>query len=128
MNDNTLLLRHIHPAFVQQGRITSQAFRPTPKDEQRLSVYDNDQITPQSSYKHYTEKLKLDSVGVMGVSVTECKALALSVEPDPTPFPEHVLIDFSAHPKKAVETKAKQLRAKAEIRDWLYREQLACRE
>ena len=39
MNENTLLLRQIHPAFIQQNTITSQAFRPTPKDEKLLSVF-----------------------------------------------------------------------------------------
>ena len=47
MTGTTLLLRQIHPSFVQDGRVTSQAFRPTPKDESLLSVYDGDQITPE---------------------------------------------------------------------------------
>ncbi len=122
MNDATLLLRQIHPAFVQGGRVSSQAFRPTPKDEQRLSVYDGDQIEPQPAYEHYTTTLGLRSVGVMGVSIGECEALQLPVHPDPKPFPEHVVIDFSAFSKNATEKKAKLLRAKAVARNWLYRD------
>jgi hypothetical protein len=38
LNDTTLLHRQINPSWVQQGRVTSQAFRPTPKDESKLSV------------------------------------------------------------------------------------------
>jgi hypothetical protein len=57
----------------------------------------------------------------MGVLVGECSALELPVHPDPVPFPEHVLIDFTAFSKAAVEKKAKLLRAKAEQRGWLYR-------
>jgi len=52
------VLRQIHPGFVQDGRPSSQAFRPTPKDEQKLSVYDGDQITPANAFEHYTQALK----------------------------------------------------------------------
>jgi len=45
MTDETLVHRQIHPSFVQAGFPTSQAFRPTPKDESKLSVYDGDMIT-----------------------------------------------------------------------------------
>ena len=44
MTSETLLLRQIHPSFVQKGRVTSQAFRPTPKDEHLLSVDNGDKI------------------------------------------------------------------------------------
>lgn len=125
MNDHTLLLRQIHPGFVQDGRPSSQAFRPTPKDEQRLSVYDGDQITPADAFQHYTKDLKLGSNGVLAVTMAECGTLELPVTPDPEPFPEHALIDFSAYGKSAAEKKAKLLKAKAEARGWLYREVMA---
>lgn len=122
MNDATLLLRQIHPGFVQDNRPSSQAFRPTPKDEQKLSVYDGDQMSPAGAFRHYTEHLKLKSCGVLGISVGECAALDLPALPDPAPFPEHALIDFTAHSKKATEKKAKQLRQHATHRGWLYQE------
>lgn len=122
MNNNTFLLRQIHPGFVQNGRASSQAFRPTLKDEQKLSVYDGDQITPADAFEHYTKTLKLGSSGVLAVSMAECRALDLPVTPDPDSFPEHVLIDFSAYGKSATEKKAKLLKAKAEVRGWLYQE------
>lgn len=122
MNDDSLLLRQIHPGFVQDGRPSSQAFRPTPKDEQKLSVYDGDQITAPASWEHYTDVLQLDSCGVLAVTQSECSTLTLPVVADPDPFPEHALIDFSAHSKSATEKKAKQLKAKAVARGWLYRD------
>ncbi|NMA21162.1 MAG: hypothetical protein GX927_11340 [Lentisphaerae bacterium] len=123
MNDNTLLLRQVHPIFVQDGRASTQVFRPTPKDEQKLSVYDGDQITAVKAFGHYTQILKLKSCGVMAVSVAECKTLNLPVMPDPEPFPEHALIDFSDYGKNATEKKAKLLREKAVKRGWLYRQE-----
>ncbi len=125
MNGTTQLLRQIHPHFVQDGRPSSQAFRPTPKDEQKLSVYDGSQITPAESWEHYTSDQGLQSCGVMAVTVDECGALELPVAPDPKPFPEHVLIDFSAYSKGKIEKKAKLLKARAEGRGWLFRDAAA---
>lgn len=121
MNQDTLLLRQIHPAFVQQGRITSQAFRPTPKDGNLLSVYDGDRIGAATAWKHYTGTLKHASSGVLAVTSGECAALDLPTRNDPAPFPEHAVIDFSDLSKNLTEKKAKQLKFRAETRDWLYR-------
>jgi hypothetical protein len=122
VTDETLFLRQVHPSFVQHGRVTSQAFRPTPKDQQRLSGYNGDLIEPEPAWQHYTTKLGLASVGVLAVSVRECTALALPVRPDPDPFPEHAVIDYSDVQKSAVERISKKLKANAAARDWLYRE------
>ncbi len=120
MNANTLLYRQVHPSWIQNGRITSQAFRPTPKDEKRLSVYDGDQITAEAAWQHYTNDLGYTSAGVLAVTVEECDNLELPVVPDPATFQAHTLIDFSAFSRSQIETKAKILRAKADLRGWQY--------
>ena len=120
MHSDTLLLRQIHPSFIQNDRVTSQAFRPTPKDEKRLSVYDGDMIEAPEAYEHYTQELKLKSVGVMGVTVHECADLDLPCRPDPEPFPEHAIIDFSDLGERDIVRKSKQLKKKAIGRGWLY--------
>lgn len=119
MNDATLLLRQIHPSFMKLGRPTSAAFRPTPKDEFELSVYDGDQITPRAAHAHYCSQ-KCDSAGVMAVTVSECSALELSARPDPTPFPEHAVIDFKGLGTNQCEKKGKKLRDMAVQRGWMY--------
>lgn len=120
MTPATILIRQIHPSFFQEGRVTSQAFRPTPKDEAKLSTYNGDQIDAKSAWKHYTHTLGHDSDGAMGVSVSECEALDLKVTIDPETFAEHVLIDFSAHMRKQIEKRAKKLKSHAEVRGWLF--------
>lgn len=120
MNNETLLLRQIHPTFLQNGRATSQAFRPTPKDESKLSVYDGGLIDPPTAWEHYTKSLALPSAGVMGVTVAECSVLGLQALSDPVPFLQHVTIDFSAYSKNQIEKKAKLLQVKAQTRGWLY--------
>ena len=121
MTDETIVYRQIHPSFVQAGFPTSQAFRPTPKDESKLSVYDGDQITADKSWKHYTAELNLASVGVMGLTISECAAESLTVYPAPHPFPEHVVIDFTRLTDKDRRNKSKKLQTKAFQRGWLYR-------
>jgi hypothetical protein len=120
VNDDTLLLRQVHPTWIQSGRVTSQVFKPTPKDQQCLSVYNGDQITPADSWRHFTENLGCQSVGVLSVSVAECRQLNLNARPDPGPFPEHAVIDFGQHRGAQLEAKAKQLRALAVQRGWQY--------
>ncbi|HTU92121.1 MAG TPA: hypothetical protein VMF69_18710 [Gemmataceae bacterium] len=120
MTDATLLLRQIHPSFVQAGFATSQAFRPTPKDESKLSVYDGDQIAAEASWLHYTTQLQRLSVGTVAVTVAECAAENLPARPDPEPFPEHTVIDFSGLTDKQCRAKSKKLQAKAQARGWLH--------
>lgn len=120
MNHQTLLLRQIHPSFIQAGRITSQAFRPTPKDENKLSVYDGDQITAEAAWQHFTSNPIFRSAGVMAVTQGQCVELALEVIANGEPFPEHASIDYSAFAKSEVEKKAKVLKGYAQARGWLY--------
>lgn len=121
MNDATIVYRQIHPSFVQAGFPTSQAFRPTPKDESKLSVYDGGQITAENSFKHYVNELSLSSVGVMGLTVAECGAESLAVCSAPEPFREHAVIDFSGLTDKDCRNKSKKLQSKAVHRGWLHR-------
>lgn len=120
MTSDTLLLRQINPAWVQQGRVTSQAFKPTLKDNKQLSVYDGDQMTAEDSWVHYTEELGYSSVGVMGVSVEECQSLDLIAELDPKPFPAHAVIKFDGCSNSQIERKAKSLKKAAKVRGWQY--------
>ncbi len=120
MTDGTLLLRQIHPLFIQLGRVTSQAFRPTPKDNHKLSVYDGDLIAPEASWRHYRSR-ELQSVGVMAISVGECKKEDLIVASSPEIFPEHAHIDFHQYSSSQCENKGKKLKNAAEIRGWQYK-------
>jgi hypothetical protein len=121
MNPDTLLLRQVHPTFVQDGRITSQVFRPTLKDESKISVYNGDMITPEESYNKFCQQANCTSFGVVAVTKNECDGHELPVIEDGKPIPEHCLITFEDFSKKQIETKAKFLKRFAEIRGWLYR-------
>lgn len=120
MNDNTLLYRQIHPSFVQEGRVSSAAFRPTPKDQMQLSVYDGDKLTPESAYRHYHDELHLKSIGVLAVSVSDCNNESLEVIADYCTHPYHVLIDFTGKESNQTKRIAEHLKAKALLSGWLY--------
>lgn len=123
MNNETMLLRQVNPLFVVEGRLTSQIFRPTDKDDKRLSVYDGDLISPEDSWDHFTTSLGFRSKGVLGVTVDECESSNLTAEPDNEPFPEHAIISFeSCETKGAIRTAGKKLNKYAAERYWLYQE------
>ena len=121
MNSDTLLYRMISPSWMQDGSPTTPAFKPTRKDNGRLSVYDGDQISPQAAYEHYTS-LGNKAVGVLAVTVAECESLDLAVTPDPLPgFPAHALIDFTDLSGNRVKRAAHQLNKSATARGWQHR-------
>lgn len=119
MTNETKLYRQVHPAWIRLGRVTSQAFRPTAKDMQQLSVYDGDQISPEDAFEHYSQSH--ESLGVLAVTVGQCEQLGLGVIPDPLPYPEHVTIDFSQFSTLETRRRAKKLTELAEDRGWQYR-------
>jgi len=95
MNGDFLLLRQVHSKFFPNGQLSSQAFFPFPKDNGKLSVYDERLISPAQSFEHYTQKQRLESVGVWGVSELEVNKTGLTSGPDPLPdSPAHAFIDF----------------------------------
>ena len=120
MNSTTLLLRQVHPSFIQNGRITSQVFRPTPKDENMLSVDNRDRIAAEDSFVRFCGQPDCHSVGVMAVSKEECAEQELPVLEDGKPYPEHCSIDFGGLGKSRIEKIAKCLKRRADSRGWQY--------
>lgn len=119
--DTTILLRQVHPEFIPEGKLTSQAFVPFPKDEGMPSVYDGDLISPQDSHRHYTEILTLESDSVWGVSSGEVVAEGLTCRADAkADFPSHAVIDFSAHPERSFRKYAKKLKERALARGRMF--------
>lgn len=125
MNDETLLYRQIHPGSVQDGYVESGQFNPKSRDQDHLSVYDGDQITPRYSWLHFTTQKNAsgrynESSGVLGVKVAEFRKFGLEPEPNPQQFASHVLVDFSDKGSTARKKIARKLRDIAIKRGWLY--------
>ena len=119
MSGATLLWRQVNPHWVRAGRVTSQVFKPTRKDERRLSVDDGDLVSAEQAYRAYTENYP--SAGVLAVSLDECRAQELAVSPDPLAGrPAHAVIDFGGLSRSRVRVAAEHLRDGAQDRGWQY--------
>jgi hypothetical protein len=119
-DDDEVLFRQVHPSFVRDGRPSSQAFRPTPKDQGRLSVARGSLTTAAGAFQHYTERLRLSSAGTWGLTVGECReqglpavADPLTAPPETVADPAHAVIDFTAHSGSQAEAKGTRLARKA---------------
>ena len=121
MKPETILLRQAHPNFVVEGKLTSQAFYPFPKDDKKLSVYDGDQITPADSFQHFTQILGNQSICVWGVTCAEATTQGLASCSNPLAGnPAHALIDFTTHDEKAIRKLSKRLKILAVARGCLH--------
>ncbi|ABC83304.1 hypothetical protein [Anaeromyxobacter dehalogenans] len=106
------LFRQVHPAHLHEGRIARIAFEVKERDQGLLSVSMASKTTPEAAFKHYTDGLKLASIGVYAVTCAECYTEALKVwedpEVNPLPDPAHGIIDFREHLASRTEKKRKE--------------------
>lgn len=115
--DDELLFRQVHPSFLRDGRPSSQAFRPTPKDEGKLSVARGALTTAKGAFEHHTGALGLPSAGTWAVMVVECGQQGLPARPDPLSAPPekvadpaHAIVDFTGvQSKSQIEAKGARL-------------------
>jgi hypothetical protein len=126
-DDDESLLRQVHPSFMRDGRPSSQAWRPTKKDQGYLSVARGALTDPQAAFEHYTQLKGLPSAGTWSVTVSECRAEDLKAYSDPLEATEsapadsaHAVIDFNALTNSRVEAKATKLGRCATARGCLY--------
>jgi len=127
MDNNTLLLRQVHPSWVvgnviSQQVFSSQTFKPTPKDAGLLSVYNGCNFDANSAYDHYTNEQNLQSAGVVAVTCEECNGVPIPVIEDNEPFEGHCCLDYQSLSGNAVKKAAAVLKCFAQNRGWLYKE------
>jgi len=133
MNKETLLHRQIHPTWVQNDTISSQAFLaenniaslafiPSEKDDKKLSVYNGEKFTPKESYTHFTSEYQ--STGVLSVTIDEVDSVDnLIVEENNNPFDGHSVIDYSnIENSTQIKKKAKKIKNLAVKRGWTHKE------
>jgi hypothetical protein len=124
MDSNNKLFRQVHPSFVQGDSVSSQVFssqtfRPTPKDDNKLSVYNETVFTAKESFDHFQTQGYV-SAGVVGVSKEECDTENLLVTEDNIPFEGHCSIDYNGLEQNAIKKKAKKLKNYATKRGWIF--------
>ncbi|WP_288438460.1 hypothetical protein [uncultured Chryseobacterium sp.] len=132
MTEKTLLHRQIHPSWVQNDIISSQAFLienniaslafiPSEKDDKKLSVYNGEKFSAEESFTHFTANFK--SAGVLSVTVAEVDSIDdLKVQEDNDPFDGHSVIDYTiVENASQIKKKAKRLKGLAVQRGWMYK-------
>ena len=124
MNKDNLIHRQVNPNFIQADnvsaqafKVTSQTFKPTPKDYYKLSVYNGEKYTARESFEHFTNE-GFRSAGVLSLAVSECETESLSVHEDNIPFDGHSYLDFTGLSNSAVEKNSKKLKKYALDRGW----------
>ncbi len=125
-----LFYRQVNPSWQKDGQPTSQAFGPTPKDDDKLSLDDAQKTSAESAWKHFTEQLQLKSAGTWAISlgdISDAQNLLLEASPfvhpdDPRKNnPAHCHIDFSNLTTKGEKKKrAQHLAIKATARGCLF--------
>ena len=116
-----LLHRNAHPTFIDNGRISSQAFRLTSRDEGRLSIQQNSRAAAAIAYERYTAR-GLQSGGVWSITVAECGQFTLSVYDDPLEDDDsHAITDLIAYSVSQARKLTNKLASKARERGCQYR-------
>lgn len=127
MDKDSLLIRQVHPQWmvgetISQLVFSSQTFKPTPKDEGLLSMYNGELFEPSEAYEHYTN-LNLQSSGVVAVTPAECETIPVPVLEDNHPFEGHCSLDYRELGNNKIKKAASTLKAFAQERGWLYRKE-----
>lgn len=125
VTENEDLYRQVNPGFVEvDGTISSQAFKPTIKDESCLSVSRSTVIDAKLAYQQFVEK-GYRSAGSWLLTVDDATAVGCQVIDDSQvegqTVPEgHAFVDFRHLGRAAADKVGKQLRNKAASRGWAY--------
>lgn len=121
-----LLFRQIHPNFLENGEPSSDRFRPSAKDKNKLSLDRSSLTTPEKSHALYTSN-GLQSAAVFGLSVEEFESETISCHSDPVDEtetsaanPAHALADYGLHTEQKQKLIAKKLKRLAISRGCLY--------
>lgn len=116
-----VLLRNVHPSFIDGELLSSQAFGPNTGDEGQLSVAQAAIVQSLHAYMDYTVTRGLKSVGVWAVSTLEVDGLGARSVDDracDASLPEgHAYVDFrDLTSKRAEKRRATALRDAAQLR------------
>lgn len=119
-------MRQVPAEHFHDGRLSSLAFKPQPKDNQKLSVHQRSIITPKEAFQIFTEVQGYNSEDIYGVSIGEVNELSINAYKDPIKTDEgnkdyllnkaHSLIDYNSFNKSQTDKRAKKLSLKAKDR------------
>jgi hypothetical protein len=122
-----VLFRQVHPDLISQGQPGWSAFRPTPRDEEKLSLDRSNITTAKGSFTLHTHAKAKKSAGTWGLTVGEFETVALLCYSDPIEASEdgpandaHAVADYNGHEKAAIKKIALALQEKAIARGKIF--------
>ncbi|MDX6404415.1 MAG: hypothetical protein QOH70_1870 [Blastocatellia bacterium] len=119
-NSSELLHRNVHPQFILDNRITSQAFLLKNDDYGKLSVQQNSMASAEVAYERYTSR-GFESGGVWSITIAECDELGLRVHSDPIDEDDsHSIVDLTAYSKTQARKYTDKLSRRAQDRGCQY--------
>lgn len=121
-----VLFRQIHPSSIHDGEPSSDRFRPSQRDSNRLSVDRSSLTSAEDAHRLYTSSGR-KSAAVYGLTVGEFKAETIPCKEAPilnhARLPDnsaHSLADYSAHEKRGQKILALRLKQLAIARGCLF--------
>ena len=91
--DTTPLHRQLVHNWIRNGRVTSQGFKPTRKDNNVLSLAHGDVVSPaESQQRHRARGYQSDAVATL--TGADCRQVELRPIHDGDPTPEHVSMPY----------------------------------
>lgn len=119
-----MMYRQMHPNWIVNSRVSSMAFRPSAKDNKKLSVRTSAKTTAEGAYKFQVETLGLKSLGSWGISIEEVFKIEMKCFESPITTvpqdPSHCHIDFAGLSNRETQDKADKLANYARARGALY--------
>jgi hypothetical protein len=109
---------------ISQQVFSSQTFRPTPKDNGLLSMYNGEVFDAYTAFEHFISQGHR-SVGVVAVTPAECESIPVPVLEDNDPFQGHCSLDYRTLSGTGIKKAASTLKANAQERGWLYKQENA---
>lgn len=123
--DGEHLWRQAAPAhLVQDGTVSYLVFRPTSRDDRKLSVFRETVVTAKEAYDNHVDAGRA-SLGTLGVRVgqvrdTDLRAIDDSTTSDDLPA-GHAFIDFRPLTKRQTNTAAERLLRQATANGWAFK-------
>lgn len=120
-----VLYRQVHPELVDEaGKPSSSVFRPTPNDENKLSVDRSKITTAKDAFELFLSRGRSSSA-VYGVTVEEFGSEELGCVADPIDCeefanPAHALVDYSSFGGAQQRKKAQRIKVVALARGQLH--------
>lgn len=122
-NEEEYLYRMIHSSWIDQGNVMSVAFKPSRKDNNKLSTFRSSKINPKEAYENHIKNVNNNYQGVLANTIKEVKSdqsLPL-IDDEEEHGKGHVSVDFESLSNGQKNKVSRKLRDYAFERSWQYK-------